>query len=209
MIDLNDPMIRWLRHNGFRLSFNHYMRKDGMLGCTFSAKKDRPILTGRSAKGDRVEALADLVRAAAIFVADKAGKAAAVAPAVRENSSEPQLSTLRAADEVVTDETIEPLRTRLLAVQSSASPQQAGVSHCINCGAEMDPIDASQFENCRECRRTIKTSRIRTAYCKGAAEINRPAVTTHELTGSLKILFDKLGIPFHNDDKADDYGYDE
>jgi hypothetical protein len=64
MIDLGDPTIRLLRVRGFRLSVTQYTRKNGELGCVFTARRDHVVLSGRSRDGNRIEALTELGRAA-------------------------------------------------------------------------------------------------------------------------------------------------
>jgi hypothetical protein len=56
------------------------------------------------------------------------------------------------------------------------------MSKCVECGTEMDACEASQFEECRDCRKKHR-HRIRTVTSRGSEELGRRSRSSQSLGG--------------------------
>ena len=62
------------------------------------------------------------------------------------------------------------------------------MSQCIECGLEMDACEASQYEECYQCRKVKKRyHRVQTAYRRGSEEAGRHARSSRVLGGSSEL----------------------
>ena len=57
------------------------------------------------------------------------------------------------------------------------------MSECMECGAWMDPFEAQQWENCRDCRRQHGAQKVRNLARKGTEQQGRKSRNLKMLGG--------------------------